>query len=268
MSDVAIAATGRRTPNRAQRVASVWFRHWKVYSDTIFANATPAVLEPIFFMLAIGLGLGRFIEARFMGLDYAAFMAPGILAMTSLYTAAFEATYGTFVRSRYQQTYDAMRATPLTVPDIFVGELLWCATKGAIFATIVGLVLLAFGKVLTPWAVLIPVFGFLTAMAFGGISFVVTSLVKNMNHFQFYFTIGITPLVYFSGLMFPVQELPAGFANVAYALPMFHVIESFRLITSGLVSVPWAWICPGVLLGMALLFGAIGVRRMTRRTLG
>jgi lipooligosaccharide transport system permease protein len=207
---------------------------------------------------------------EFNGLEFAAFMAPGILAMTSVYTASFEATYGTFVRSRYQQTYDAMRATPLTVDDVFTGELLWCSTKGMLFATIVGLVLLLFGKVLSPWAVLIPIFGFLTAMLFAGISFVVTSMVQNMNHFQFYFTIGLTPLVYFSGMMFPVQELPGGLAIAAYSTPMFHVIESFRLIVSGAahLSVGWAWICPGSLLLLALIMGRIGVRCMMRRTLG
>jgi len=267
---VAVLPADRRDPGRIRRVLSVWVRHFRVYSDTFVANATPAVLEPIFFLLAIGIGLGRYIEREFNGLPYDSFMAPGILGMTAMYTAAFEATYGTFVRSRYQQTYDAMRATPLTVTDIFTGELLWCSTKGLLFATIVGLVLLAFGHVTTPFAVLIPVVGFFTAMAFAGLSFVVTSLVKNMNHFQFYFTIGLTPVAYFSGMMFPVQELPPGLEQIAYATPMFHVIETFRLVTSGggHVSVPWAWICPFVVVLLALGLGALGVRRMRRRLLG
>lgn len=269
MSDASFIAPAR-APSATRRVASVWFRHWRVYSDTFLANATPAVFEPVFFILAVGIGVGRYIEESFNGLDYASFMAPGVLAMTSVYTAAFEATYGTFVRLRYQLTYDAMRATPLTVRDIFAGELLWCATKGMLFATIVGLVLLAFGKVRTPLAVLIPVLGFLTAMAFGGLSFVVTSLVRNMNHFQFYFTIGLTPLVFFSGLVFPVQDLPAGLAGAAYALPMFHVIESFRIVTSGAahVSVSWAFACPAVLVLLAAGLGWLGVSRMSRRLLG
>jgi len=268
MSDA--TAVGVRAPALPARVASVWFRHFKVYSDTFVANATPAVLEPVFFLLAVGLGLGRYIDEEFLGLPFSAFMAPGILAMTSVYTAAFEATYGTFVRMRWQQTYDAMRATPLTVPDIFTGELFWCATKGLIFATIVGTVLLAFGKVLTPWAVLIPFVGFLTAMAFAGLSFVVTSLVKNMNHFQFYFTVGLTPLVFFSGLVFPVTDLPAGLEIAAYLLPMFHVIETFRLVVSGAAhtSVSWSWVCPIVLVALAAVLGWAGVRRMSARLLG
>lgn len=266
----AVPTVGRRAPNRFQRVASVWFRHYLVYSDTFIANATPAVLEPLLLLLAVGLGVGQFIQKSFLGLHFAAFMAPGLLGMTSAYTAAFEATYGTFVRLRYQLTYDAMRATPLTVPDIFMGELLWCASKGLLFSTIVGLVVLCFGYVATPAALLIPIVGFFAAMAIGGISFFVTSLVKNMNHFQFFFTVGLTPLIFFSGLMFPVTFLPAGLTKVAYVSPMYHVIETFRLVVSGPAHTTnaYAWISPIVLVLMALAFGALGVRRMTRRLVG
>ncbi|MBN1944925.1 MAG: ABC transporter permease [Bradymonadales bacterium] len=268
MSEMArVTIPTHRAPPRPARIASVWFRHYRVYFNSFFANATPAVFEPIFFIVAMGIGVGRFIDVQFLGLDYASFMAPGILAMTSMYTSSFEATYGTFVRLRYQNTYDAMLATPLTARDIFVGELLWCSTKGLLFATIVGMVLLAFGKVLTPWSILIPLVGFLTAMAFGGLSFLVTSIVLNMNHFQFYFTLILTPLIFFSGLAFPVHTLPRSLSYVAYSLPMFHVIETFRMVTSGYrhVTVSWAWVCPLLLVLMALVLGWLGVRRMARR---
>lgn len=257
-------------PSRRARIASVWFRHFTIYSDTFLANATPAIFEPIFMLVAIGLGVGRFIETPFLGLDYASFMAPGVLAMTCMYTAAFEASYGTFIRFRYQQTYDAMLATPLTIRDIFVGELLWCGSKGMLFATIVGLVLLVFGNVTTGWAVFIPVVGFLTAITFAGISFVVTSIVLNINHFQFYFTLGLTPLIFFSGLAFPVNTLRIELAAIAYSLPMFHIIETFRLVTSGPdhVTVDWVWICPIVLVLMAVLMGWFGVKRMASRIQG
>ncbi len=254
-------------PGRAARLGAVWYRHWKVYSDTFFANATPAVFEPLFLLLAVGVGVGRYIEVRFNGLSYDAFMAPGVLGMTALYTAAYEATYATFVRMRYQHTYQSMLATPLTLRDVFQGELLWCASKGVLYTTIVTAVLGAVGAIGSWWAVLTPVVGFLTATTFAGASFLVTASVRNMNHFQFFFTAGLTPMVFFSGLMFPVQDLPGVLPELAYATPMFHAIESFRLLTSGPehVSVEWAWICPLVLAGYTVLFGLLGVRAMVRR---
>lgn len=254
-----------RAPSGPARVYSVWFRHYRVYANFFIANATPAVFEPLFLLLAVGLGVGRYIHQTFNGgLDYASFMAPGILGMTALYTAAFEASYGTFIRYMYMKTYHGMLSTPLTRRDIFLGELLWCGTKGMLFSAIVGLVLYAFGKVHTPAAVLIPAVGFVTAIAFAGLSFTVTSFVNSINHFQYYFTAVLTPLTFFSGMMFPVQELPAGLKYLAFALPMFHVIETFRLVVSGPehVSVEWAWACPLVLVAMAVVLGFVGVRRM------
>ena len=254
-----------RAPSQLQRIFSVWFRHFRVYRNFFVANATPAVFEPLFLMLAVGLGVGRYITQEFNnGLDYASFMAAGILGMTSLYTAAFEASYGTFIRYMYQKTYHGMLATPLTRRDIFIGELLWCGTKGMLFSSLVGLVLFAFGKIHSPLAVLIPLVGFFTSIAFAGLSFIVTSFVNSINHFQYYFTAVLTPLTFFSGMMFPVQELPANLAYLAYALPMFHVIETFRLVASGPehASVSWAWACPIVLVAMSLALGMLGVRRM------
>ena len=254
-------------PTQLQRVLAVWYRHFRVYNTSLFANATPAVLEPLFFMFAIGFGVGRYLDRSFNGVNYAVFMTPGILAMTSLYTASYEATHATFVRMRYQKTYTAMLATPLTRTDIFLGELLWCASKGIMYSTIVGVVLTLFGTIRTPVALLIPVAGFFTAMAFGGLGFLVTSRIKNINQFQYYFTAFLTPLVYISGLMFPVQELPYGMYWIAYCMPMYHVVETFRLIISGPehTSVSWAMLCPFVVLASALVFGWLGVRAMAKR---
>ena len=88
-----------------------------------------------------------------------------------------------------------------------------------------------------------------------------------MNHFQVFFTSVLTPMVFFSGLMFPVQELPVGLRTATYLTPMFHAIETVRLLGWGSThaSVPWAWACPVVLLAFAVALGWAGVRAMVRR---
>lgn len=239
----------RATPSPAARLRAVWVRHAKVYAGTFISNVTPAVFEPLFFMAAIGLGLGKFVTVEFQGVPYREFMAPGVLAMTALYTASFEATYGTFVRMRYQRTYDAMLATPLTPRDVVLGELLFCGTKGLLFSAIVGAVLAAAGAVSSWGALLVPVAGFVVALAFAGAGFFVASRVTNMNHFQFYFTAILTPLVMFSGMTFPVSELPAPLMWIAVATPMFPAVETMRLLVSG----PEHLATPGALWGPGLL---------------
>ena len=263
----AARAVPPQPPSMATRLFAVWMRHARVYSDSLFANATPAVLEPLFLLVAVGIGVGRYINAEFNGLPYQEFMSAGILGMTALYTAAFEATHATFVRLRYQRAYESMLNSPITPRDVFLGELLWCASKGLFYTSIVATVLAVAGATSSGWIVLAPVAGFVTALAFGGLGFLVTSVVTNINQFQFFFTAGLTPMVFFSGLMFPVQELPSPVRDIAYATPMFHVIETFRLLTSGPAhaSVSWTWVSPFVVLATALVLGSWGVRRMEQR---
>src|SRR5687767_2848281 len=108
MTDAALAA--RVAPSRAHRVMAVWYRHFRVYSGNFISNVTPAILEPLFLLLSVGVGLGQFVDVKFNGLEYREFMAAGTLAMTALYTASFESTYGTYVRMTFQKTYAAMLA--------------------------------------------------------------------------------------------------------------------------------------------------------------
>ncbi|MCG3136051.1 MAG: hypothetical protein HMLKMBBP_03846 [Planctomycetes bacterium] len=250
------------TPSPGARLRAVWTRHAKVYGGTFVSNVTPAVFEPLFFMAAVGLGLGKFITAEFQGLPYVEFMCPGVLAMTALYTASFEATYGTFVRMKFQRTYDAMLATPLVPRDVVLGELLFCGTKGLLFSAIVGAVLAAAGAVSSWGALLVPAAGFVVALAFAGAGFVVAARVTNMNHFQFYFTAVLTPLVMFSGLTFPVSELPAPLMWAAVATPMFPAVETMRLLVSGPehLATPDAVWCPVLLVLWTIVLCWFGVR--------
>lgn len=259
-----------RAPSRAARIGSVWSRHVRVYCGTFISNVTPALLEPLFLMFAVGLGVGRFVEAKFSGLTYPQFMAAGIVAVTPMWTGSFESTYGTYVRMTFQRSYAAMLATPLTPRDILLGEVVFCGTKGVLFASIVTAVLAAFGAVTSWGALAVPVVGFVIATLFAGAGHFVTTRVKNINHFQFYFTAILTPLSYFSGLMVPVPQLPAPVAAVAYVLPMFHAVETCRMLVTGPESrtVPWAAWCPVVLCAYAVFFVWLGMRSMERRIRG
>jgi lipooligosaccharide transport system permease protein len=261
--------SGRAPPTRAHRVLSVWRRHVAVYTRSFVSNATPAVFEPVLLLLSVGLGVGKHVATQFNDLPYDAYMAPGILASATLYTASWESTYGTFIRHRFQGTYEAMLASPLTVRDIVMGELLWAASKGVLFSTIVGLVLAALGFVATPWALAIPLFGFVNSLAFAGLGLAVSSRVKSIEHLQLYFTLALTPMVFFSGFMFPVAQLPGPLPTIARSLPMYHAVETFRLLARGPahVSTSWSWACPIVLVGFAVALAVVGGLSFERRML-
>ena len=259
----------RNPPSSARRVAAIWRRHAKVYGRSFWSNATPAVLEPLFMLASVGIGVGAHVAQEFNGLAYTAFMAPGILATASLFTAAFEATYGTYFRMKYQATYDGILASPATVRDVVVAELLWCASKGVLYGTIVGVVLAAMGFVHTPWALAIPVLGFFNALATAGLGLLMTSRLRNIDTLQVFFTLVVNPMVLLSGFLFPVAQLPGPVPAVAMSLPMFHAVEAFRLVSCGPehTSVPWAWACPLVLAAWAVLLAIVGGLAFERRML-
>jgi lipooligosaccharide transport system permease protein len=259
----------RSPPTRAHRVLSVWRRHVTVYARSFFSNATPAVFEPVLLLLSVGLGVGKHVATQFNDLPYDAYMAPGILASATLFTASWETTYGTFIRHRFQGTYEAMLASPLTIRDIVMGEMLWAASKGVLFSSIIALVLTALGFVHTPMALAIPVFGFINSLTFAGLGLAVSSRVKGIEHLQLYFTLALTPMVFFSGFMFPVAQLPEPLPTIARSLPMYHAVETFRLLASGPahVSTSWSWACPLVLLAFAVTMAVFGGWSFERRIL-
>jgi lipooligosaccharide transport system permease protein len=266
---MADATLRREPPTRTHRVLSVWRRHALVYSRSFVSNATPAVFEPLLLLLSVGLGVGKHIPTQFNDLPYDAYMAPGILASATLFTASWETTYGTFIRHRFQGTYEAMLASPLTVRDIVMGEMLWAASKGVLFSSIISLVLLALGFITTPLAFAIPVFGFLNSLTWAGAGLFVSSRVPGIERLQLYFTLALTPMVFFSGFMFPVAQLPAPLPTIARSLPMYHAVETFRLLARGPshVSTEWSWACPLVVVAFAATFAFVGGWSFERRML-
>jgi lipooligosaccharide transport system permease protein len=265
-----VSAKGDRAPpTRTHRVLAVWRRHVAIYSRSILSNATPAVFEPVLLLLSVGLGVGKHVATSFNDLPYDAYMAPGILASATLFTASWETTYGTFIRHRFQGTYEAMLASPLTIRDIVMGEMLWPATKGVFFSTLIALVLTGLGFVRSSAAFAIPVFGFLNSLTWAGIGLIVSSRVRSIEHLQLYFTLALTPMVFFSGFMFPVAQLPEPLPVIARSLPMYHAVETFRLLASGPahVSTSWSWACPLILVGFAVTAAVVGGWSFERRML-
>jgi lipooligosaccharide transport system permease protein len=182
-------------PSLRHRLFSVWYRHVRVYMQHIFSNAFPPFFEPLIFLVGVGLGLGRYIDP-IEGRPYVQFLAIGLLVTSSMWTAFFECTFGTFIRMEFQKVYDGMLAAPITANNLIVGEMLWAASKGFFFSLSVLIMLSLFKIVSFGDAYLAPFVGFLTALMFASLSLLITSFVKTINHFNFYFTGFISPMFF------------------------------------------------------------------------
>lgn len=246
----------------------VWYRHVRVYSKTVLANSTPPVLEPLFFFLAMTIGLGGYIPAgSFGGLDYRTYVASGMIAGAAWATGVFETTFGTYVRLVYQRTYDAMLGTHLSVRQMFIGELLFCATKGAVFSAIVLLVTIALGARPTWWCLGAPLIGAVVAYQFAALGLIVTSYVKNIANFNFFLTGIMTPTFFFSGTFFPVFGHHPVLDVVAALVPLTCGVETARALFTQQFGLRAAMFL-AILIAYAAGLHVIALRRMERRVLG
>lgn len=209
------------------RVLAVWKRFRKVYFKFLLANMVPPVLEPLFFILGLGVGLSAYL-GLVQGVDYAVFLAPGMMAISPMWSASFETTYGTYMRMEYEHIYDAILASPVSFREMMLGEVLWVSSKAAAFSLIVVGVTAVFGLVQSWWALLVPVAGFITGVIYALMGIIVTSKVREMNNFNFYMTGVLTPQFYFCGAVFPLDQLPPLLRSICYVMPLTHVVELMR----------------------------------------
>lgn len=209
------------------RVLAVWQRFRKVYFKFLLANMIPPVLEPLFFILGMGVGLSAYL-GLVDGVDYAVFLAPGMMAISPMWSASFETTYGTYMRMEYEKIYDGILASPVSFREMMLGEVLWVSSKASAFSLIVVLVTAVFGLVQSWWALLVPLAGFATGAIYALMGMIVTSKVREISNFNFYMTGVLTPQFYFCGAVFPLEQLPVAFRAVCYLMPLTHVVELMR----------------------------------------
>lgn len=202
----------------------VMLRHWQVYRKDFIANISTTIVEPVLFMLSMGLGLGHYLS-EVQGQSYAAYLAPGLAMAAALFTSFFETSYNVYIRFQYDKVYQAMLTTPIGVREIIVGELLWVTAKAAVMSTVVTIVFVFFGVAKIEWLFLVPFAGALVGLACGSLGLISTTLIRNINQFQTVYSFMIAPMFFLSGIFFPVEDLPAWLMPAVFLSPLFYGVK-------------------------------------------
>ncbi|MCH7745622.1 MAG: ABC transporter permease [Chloroflexi bacterium] len=240
-----------------QRNRDAFLRSWKVEVGGI-------AVEPFVVLIAMGFGLGGYIES-FGELTYAEFVAPGILASYAMFHATFDSTYGAYLRMETHHIYEAILFTPLEPEDIVLGEVLWGASRSALTGTAVLTVAFLFGLVGSPLALLAIPSAFLIGMTFASISMVLTATATTIGTMNNFFTLVITPMFFFGGVFFPLENLPDGVKMASWALPLTPGVALVRGLVTGDAS--W-WMLAWVLELMAFTTVALWLAsKLMRRRL-
>ena len=240
-----------------------------VYRRIWRASVWSSVLGPLFYLGALGYGLGSLVDkhgtAALGGVPYLVLVAPAILATQAMNSGIAEASFPVFGSVKWNKIYIAAQATPLRPADIFRGHLLFIGLRITMNSAIFIMFMALFGTIESPWAVLLLPAAVLTGIAFAApiASWAVT--LKRETPFNYVFRFGAVPMMLFSGTFFPVTQLPGWIQPVAYATPLWHGVALCRALNSGSPDLAGALGHIGYLVAVIALGLAVGPVTYRRR---
>ncbi len=214
-------------------VLAVTHRQYIVWRKLIWSALATNVANPLLFLFAFGLGLGQFVE-RMGDLPYLAFVVPGIMAYAAMFAASFETTIGAYTRYQQQGNWDAIMATPVSLAELLLGEVLWAALKALLSAVCVLAVGWVWGGVLSLAGALIALpLVFAASLGFACFGLAATAYARGYEYFSYFFSFWITPMFVFCGVFFDISRFPAAVQVISWLFPMTHLIAIVRPLTTG-----------------------------------
>jgi lipooligosaccharide transport system permease protein len=260
----AVAARGQRL-HRLERPAltGVLVREVVNFSSYWRSATFSATVEPTIYLLAFGFGFGSLVS-RVGGYDYVDFIGTGIVATAVLFSSAFPAMFGTFVKYQFQRTYDAILAAPVDTEELVTAEALWIATRAGVYGCVPMLVAIPFG--LDPsWGMLaVPFIAWVSGYGWACFGIAVAGFAKSIENFSYIISAVLTPLFLVAGTFFPISTLPDWAQVLANFNPLYQCVQLVRGAVFGFDG--WVELAR---LGVLVLFGLgmwrIAIRAMTRK---
>jgi lipooligosaccharide transport system permease protein len=243
---------------------------WTVYRRTWRGSVISSFLSPIFYVLAMGVLLGGFIQGDPDKLEgatsYLAFIVPGLVAAHAMQTAVGETTYPVMGLIKWQRVYDSMLATPLQVRDVVTAHLLFVGFRLATTCAVFMLILAPFGVFESWWGPFLA-YGaqILVGMAFGSLVYGFTTRLTSEEGFGVLFRLGVFPLFLFSGAFFPIANLGSVGSWIARFTPLWHGVNLSRMFCIDQVDWPVAAINVAVLVVLTVVGWFWSVSGLTKR---
>ena len=244
-------------------ITGVLVREVVNFSSYWRAATFSSTVEPTIYLLAFGFGFGSLVS-RIGGFTYVQFVGTGTVATAVLFSSAFAAMFGTFVKYQFQRTYDAILAAPVDTEELVTAESLWIAARAGVYGCVPMIVAIFFG--LDPvWGMLtVPFIGWLTGLGWANFGIMVAGYAKAIENFNYIVSAVLTPLFLLAGTFFPLTQLPEWFQALAQLNPLYQCVELVRAAV--LYGFEWNDLLRvGMLVIFALLMWRLAIHAMERK---
>jgi lipooligosaccharide transport system permease protein len=260
-----VEARGGARLGRLERSAltGVLVREVVNYSSYWKSSTFSSTVEPTIYLLAFGFGFGS-IVSTIGGYDYVDFVGTGTVATAVLFSSAFPAMFGTFVKYQFQRTYDAILAAPVDTEELVTAEMLWIATRAGVYGCVPMLVAMVFG--LDPsWGMLVvPFIGWIAGFGWAGFGISVAGFSKSFENFNYVVSAVLTPLFLLAGSFFPLEEFPEWAQVLAALNPLRWCVLLVRDAVFGFAG--WEDLARlGALAVFGLIMWRVAIHAMTRK---
>ncbi len=248
----------RRALRIIERNLLVYKHGWLVLLSGFF--------EPLFYLLSIGFGLGGLVgDVAGPGgqtIPYAVFVAPALLAASSMNGAITESTFNFFFKLNYDKTFASILTTPMSPADISLGELAWALIRGGLYTIGFLVVMVVLGLVRSPLILLTLPGALLIGFAFAAVGMAATSFMRTWQDFDLIQLVTL-PMFLFSGTFFPLDTLPDAARFIVQLTPLYHGVDLLRGLSVGVIG-PETLVHVVYLTAMGLIGLAIVSRRLDR----
>src|SRR6186997_2868479 len=222
-----------------------------------------STVEPTIYLLAFGFGFGSLVST-IGGYDYVEFVGTGTVATAVLFSSAFPAMFGTFVKYSFQRTYDAILAAPVDTEELVTAEALWIAARAGVYGCVPMIVAIFFGLDPSPGMLLVPGIAFISGLGWACFGIFVAGRAKSFENFNYIVSAVLTPLFLVAGTFFPLDNLPEWAQFLANLNPLYHCVELVRHAAFGWEG--WEDIAHvGALFAFAVAMWRLAIRAMTRK---
>ena len=251
--------------NLSYRVYYIFLRNLVSYKRFVVPTFLVSLVEPLFYLITFGIGMGAYI-GYFGGKPYLNFLVPGVLVASVMLSSTFECLYGTFVKMIHEKIFDSLIATPVSAEDAVAGDIVWGTFRGMISGTLMMTVAVFMG--VAPSSVLslllLLALMILTGLLFASLAMIVTSVSPSFDFFNYYTELIITPMLFFSGVFFPLDRFPGWMKTFSQFLPLTHAVKISRAVYAGEFDggLIWSFV---VILGLEGIAFFIALKSMKRR---